>query len=94
MGTDIIKKNIQEHARVAQMLATALESGMRTLKQDGIEKVLMESPISSRCARFVSSSRSGGAAMSQTPASPDSGDLLRRLEQLLDIVSRCPGTRH
>jgi len=41
MGTDIIKKNIQEHARVAQMLATALESGMRTLKQDGIEKVLM-----------------------------------------------------
>ncbi|MDP2240181.1 MAG: ATPase, T2SS/T4P/T4SS family [Burkholderiales bacterium] len=41
MGTDIIKKNIQEHARVAQMLATALENGMRTLKQDGIEKVLM-----------------------------------------------------
>ncbi len=41
MGTDIIKKNIQEHARVAQMLATALETGMRTLKQDGIEKVLM-----------------------------------------------------
>ncbi len=39
-GTDIIKKNIQEHARVAEMLATALEDGMRTLKQDGIEKVL------------------------------------------------------
>jgi len=41
IGTDQIKKNIQEHARVAEMLATALDTGMRTLKQDGIEKVLM-----------------------------------------------------
>jgi type II secretory ATPase GspE/PulE/Tfp pilus assembly ATPase PilB-like protein len=40
MGTDDIKKLIQEHARVSEMLATALENGMRTLKQDGIEKVL------------------------------------------------------
>jgi type II secretory ATPase GspE/PulE/Tfp pilus assembly ATPase PilB-like protein len=40
IGTDAIKKHIQEHARVAQVLATALEAGMRTLKQDGIEKVL------------------------------------------------------
>ncbi len=40
IGTDTVKKNIQEHARVAEMLATALEEGMRTLKQDGIEKVL------------------------------------------------------
>jgi type II secretory ATPase GspE/PulE/Tfp pilus assembly ATPase PilB-like protein/GAF domain-containing protein len=40
IGTDRIKKNIQEHARVADMFATALEDGMRTLKQDGIEKVL------------------------------------------------------
>src|SRR4030095_14865467 len=40
MGTDRIKRDIQEHARVAQMFATALEDGMRTLKQDGIEKVL------------------------------------------------------
>ena len=40
MGTDRVKANIQEHARVATMLATALEDGMRTLKQDGIEKVL------------------------------------------------------
>ena len=40
IGTDAVKKNIQEHARVAEMLATALEEGMRTLKQDGIEKVL------------------------------------------------------
>lgn len=39
-GTDAIKKNIQEHARVAEMFATALEEGMRTLRQDGIEKVL------------------------------------------------------
>jgi len=40
VGTDAIKKNIQEHARVAEMFATALNEGMRTLKQDGIEKVL------------------------------------------------------
>jgi len=40
IGTDRIKKNIQEHARVTEMFATALEDGMRTLKQDGIEKVL------------------------------------------------------
>ncbi len=40
MGSDAIKKDIQEHARVAQMFATALEEGMRTLKQDGIEKVM------------------------------------------------------
>jgi len=40
IGTDRIKKNIQEHARVSEMFATALEDGMRTLKQDGIEKVL------------------------------------------------------
>ena len=40
LGTDTIKKDIQEHARVAQVLADALDEGMRTLKQDGIEKVL------------------------------------------------------
>jgi type II secretory ATPase GspE/PulE/Tfp pilus assembly ATPase PilB-like protein len=40
IGTDAIKKNIQERARVATMLATALEEGMRTLKMDGMEKVL------------------------------------------------------
>ncbi|MDB5902762.1 MAG: putative phytochrome sensor protein, partial [Betaproteobacteria bacterium] len=41
MGTDRIKAHIQEHARVAKLLATGLEDGMRTLKQDGIEKVLL-----------------------------------------------------
>ncbi|MFI4922951.1 MAG: GspE/PulE family protein, partial [Burkholderiales bacterium] len=40
VGTDAIKKDIHEHAHVAEMFATALEDGMRTLKQDGIEKVL------------------------------------------------------
>jgi len=40
VGTDAMKRNIQEHAHVAQMLITALEDGMRTLKQDGIQKVL------------------------------------------------------
>ena len=40
IGSDPIKEAIQEHARVAQLFALALEEGMRTLKQDGIEKVL------------------------------------------------------
>ncbi|MDV6347933.1 GspE/PulE family protein [Nitrosomonas sp. Is35] len=39
-ATDALKKNIQERVRVADMLVTALGDGMRTLKQDGIEKVL------------------------------------------------------
>ena len=40
IGSDAVKKHIQEHARVAEIVATALAEGMRTLKQDGIEKVL------------------------------------------------------
>ncbi len=40
IATDRIKKLIQEHARVAEILAQALEDGMRTLKQDGMEKCL------------------------------------------------------
>ncbi len=40
IGSDAVKKHIQEHARVAEIVATALSEGMRTLKQDGIEKVL------------------------------------------------------
>ena len=40
VGTDPLKKLIQEHARVAEMLALALEEGMLTLKMDGMEKVL------------------------------------------------------
>ncbi|MEX0959160.1 MAG: ATPase, T2SS/T4P/T4SS family [Burkholderiales bacterium] len=40
LGSDPVKKHIQEHSRVANVLATAMEEGMRTLKQDGIEKVL------------------------------------------------------
>jgi type II secretory ATPase GspE/PulE/Tfp pilus assembly ATPase PilB-like protein len=40
VGTDDAKKLLQEHARVAQLLACALEDGMLTLKMDGIEKVL------------------------------------------------------
>src|SRR5215208_4314190 len=41
IATDKLKKLIQEHARVADMLAQCLEDGMRTLKQDGMEKCLM-----------------------------------------------------
>ena len=40
IGTDQVKKAIQEHARVAELLAICLEDGMHTLKQDGMEKVL------------------------------------------------------
>jgi len=40
IGTDAVKKAIQEHAHVAELLSIALEEGMHTLKQDGMEKVL------------------------------------------------------
>jgi type II secretory ATPase GspE/PulE/Tfp pilus assembly ATPase PilB-like protein len=40
IGTDPVKKAIQEHARVAELLAISLDEGMHTLKQDGMEKVL------------------------------------------------------
>ena len=40
IATDPLKKLIAEKARVVEMLAVALEEGMRTLKQDGMEKCL------------------------------------------------------
>jgi type II secretory ATPase GspE/PulE/Tfp pilus assembly ATPase PilB-like protein len=40
VGSDSVKKLIQEHARVAQLVAQALEDGMLTLKMDGMEKCL------------------------------------------------------
>ncbi len=40
VGSDSVKKAIQEKARVAELYALALSEGMRTLKQDGIQKVL------------------------------------------------------
>jgi len=40
VGSDPVKKLIQEKARVAEILALALNEGMRTLKMDGIEKVM------------------------------------------------------
>jgi type II secretory ATPase GspE/PulE/Tfp pilus assembly ATPase PilB-like protein len=40
IGTDHIKRLIQEKSRVAEVLSVALNENMRTLKQDGVEKVL------------------------------------------------------
>lgn len=40
IGTDRLKRQIQEHAHVAELFATALNEGMRTLKMDGIEKIM------------------------------------------------------
>ena len=40
IGSDAVKRAIQEHARVAELLSIALDEGMHTLKQDGMEKVL------------------------------------------------------
>ena len=40
VGTDAVKALIQERARVSTLLAAALDEGMRTLRQDGIEKVM------------------------------------------------------
>ena len=41
IATDDIKQLIQERARVSQIFAAAVEGGMRTLKMDGLEKVMM-----------------------------------------------------
>lgn len=41
VADDAIKKLIQERARVAELFASAVEGGMRTLKMDGMEKVMM-----------------------------------------------------
>src|SRR5437667_375146 len=40
IASDRLKKAIQEHARVVEILAIAVDEGMRTLKQDGMEKCL------------------------------------------------------
>ena len=41
IADDAAKKLIQERARVAELFTSAVGSGMRTLKMDGMEKVLM-----------------------------------------------------
>ena len=40
IATDPLKKLIAERSRVSELIAVALEEGMRTLKQDGMEKCL------------------------------------------------------
>jgi type II secretory ATPase GspE/PulE/Tfp pilus assembly ATPase PilB-like protein len=41
VADDEIKRLIQEHARVAQLFTQAVAAGMRTLKMDGMEKIMM-----------------------------------------------------
>jgi type II secretory ATPase GspE/PulE/Tfp pilus assembly ATPase PilB-like protein len=41
VADDGIKKLIQERARVAELFAASVEGGMRTLKMDGMEKIMM-----------------------------------------------------
>jgi type II secretory ATPase GspE/PulE/Tfp pilus assembly ATPase PilB-like protein len=41
VADDGIKKLIQERARVAELFSAAVQGGMRTLKMDGMEKVMM-----------------------------------------------------
>ena len=41
IADDRIKKLVQERARVAEIFAAAVEGGMRTLKMDGMEKIMM-----------------------------------------------------
>jgi type II secretory ATPase GspE/PulE/Tfp pilus assembly ATPase PilB-like protein len=41
VADDEVKKLIQERARVAELFSAAVEGGMRTLKMDGMEKVMM-----------------------------------------------------
>jgi type II secretory ATPase GspE/PulE/Tfp pilus assembly ATPase PilB-like protein len=40
VASDTVKRHVQERSRVADLLATSLQEGMRTLKMDGIEKIL------------------------------------------------------
>ncbi len=40
IGSDAVKHAIQEHARVADIFVTGIGEGMRTLRMDGMEKVL------------------------------------------------------
>ena len=41
IADDPVKKLIQERARVAELFSAAVEGGMKTLKMDGMEKVMM-----------------------------------------------------
>lgn len=41
IADDEVKKLIQERARVAELFVSAVASGMRTLKMDGMEKIMM-----------------------------------------------------
>jgi len=41
IADDAVKKLIQERARVAEIFVAAVEGGMRTLKMDGMEKIMM-----------------------------------------------------
>jgi len=41
VADDAVKKLIQERARVAELFSAAVEGGMRTLKMDGMEKIMM-----------------------------------------------------
>jgi type II secretory ATPase GspE/PulE/Tfp pilus assembly ATPase PilB-like protein len=41
VADDHIKRLIQERARVAELFAAAVETGMRTLKMDGMEKIML-----------------------------------------------------
>jgi type II secretory ATPase GspE/PulE/Tfp pilus assembly ATPase PilB-like protein len=41
VADDAAKKLIQERARVAELFAASIQSGMRTLKMDGMEKIML-----------------------------------------------------
>ncbi|RYG26854.1 MAG: secretion system protein E, partial [Burkholderiales bacterium] len=41
IADDAVKKLIQERARVAELFAECVEGGMRTLKMDGMEKIML-----------------------------------------------------
>jgi len=41
IADDPTKKLIQERARVAELFAQCVEGGMRTLKMDGMEKIML-----------------------------------------------------
>ena len=52
-----LRRLIQERARVAELFALAVNSGMRTLKMEGMKKILIGLTDKKYFGRFVSSDK-------------------------------------
>ena len=79
VADDQLKRLIQERARVAECSSAAVEAGMRTLKMDGMEKIMMGltdlKQVRSVCiiADGAICQESDDAVASPSPGQPDQG---------------------